>query len=202
MPPTDHHRTGRRPGKPDTRARIVQTARELISQSGGRGATMRAIAREAGVDSALVVHYFGSRSGLLREALRPSAADRSDVETELAGGLDGIGERLVRSILRHLDAEDGGARILRTVLAMGLDDAVAAETLHELITTDWTGPLAAALTEAGHGRDASLRAELAGTLLLSLTLSWTSPIFDEIRAADRETLVARYGALLQQALTG
>ena len=60
---------GRRPGSPDTRATILVAARTLFAERGFSGASIRAIAAEAGVDPALVHHYFGTKADLYAASL-------------------------------------------------------------------------------------------------------------------------------------
>src|SRR3954469_15074035 len=71
-------RSGRRPGDPQTRSAITASARRSFAQAGYDRATIRAIAAPAGVDPALVVHYFGSKEALFRDVMQlpPGAADR------------------------------------------------------------------------------------------------------------------------------
>jgi len=58
-------RTGRRPGDAaKTRAEILEAARETFAALGYEGATMRRIADEAGVDSALISYHFGTKEQL------------------------------------------------------------------------------------------------------------------------------------------
>ena len=57
-------RTGRRPGSPDTRQVILEAARTTFAELGYAGASVRRIAAAAGVDAALVHHYFGSKEKL------------------------------------------------------------------------------------------------------------------------------------------
>ncbi|MDY6808297.1 MAG: TetR family transcriptional regulator [Actinomycetota bacterium] len=79
--------SARRRGRPrlgptvDNRERILTTAREMFSESGFERTTMRAIGRRAGVDPALIHHYFGTKNDLLVAALRPEV----DVPTVFAG---------------------------------------------------------------------------------------------------------------------
>ena len=61
---------GRRPGAPDTRAEILGAARSLFAARGFAGTSVRAIAAEAGVDPALVHHYFGTKDDLFVAALQ------------------------------------------------------------------------------------------------------------------------------------
>lgn len=51
--------------------RIVGAARDEFAQHGSAGTTIRAVARAADVDPALVYHYFGSKEGLLDAATNP-----------------------------------------------------------------------------------------------------------------------------------
>src|SRR3979411_792922 len=62
-------RRGRRPAGQDTKTALVTAARELFGESGYDGATVRAIATRAGVDAAMVNHWFGSKEGLFVKAV-------------------------------------------------------------------------------------------------------------------------------------
>ena len=57
-------RTGRRPGTPDTRETILTVARRRFATRGYDATSVRAIATEAEVDPALVIHYFGTKEAL------------------------------------------------------------------------------------------------------------------------------------------
>ena len=63
----------RRPGRPrgnsDTRARILSSARALFAANGVGNTSIRAIAADAGVDSALIHHYFGTKAQLFAAAI-------------------------------------------------------------------------------------------------------------------------------------
>lgn len=48
----------------DTRGLILDAAEDLFSKHGFYGVTLREVAREAGVDTALVHYYFGAKRGL------------------------------------------------------------------------------------------------------------------------------------------
>src|SRR5262245_20020036 len=77
MSRADSKRTGRRAGASDTREQIAAAARSQFAEQGYERATFRAIAAAAGVDPALVVHFYGSKEQLFREvmALPPQIAD-------------------------------------------------------------------------------------------------------------------------------
>lgn len=100
---------GRRRGAPDTRAQILAAARELFAARGFAGASIRAIAGKAGVDPALVHHYFGTKEDLFVAALALPVDPREVLGAVAAEGADGAGERLLRTFLSVWD--DPGVRL-------------------------------------------------------------------------------------------
>jgi AcrR family transcriptional regulator len=60
---------GRRPGNVDTKSEIVEAAKRVFATKGYDGASLRAVAREAGVDPALVHHYFDGKAALFVAAM-------------------------------------------------------------------------------------------------------------------------------------
>ncbi len=57
-------------GGPDKRGLILDAARDLFSDRGFERTTMRAVAAAAGVDPALIHHYFTNKNTLLMHALQ------------------------------------------------------------------------------------------------------------------------------------
>jgi AcrR family transcriptional regulator len=94
---------GRRPGGPDTRGQILAAARKSFADKGFAATTIRAVAGEAGVDPALVHHYFGSKDDLFLVALEIPVDPRALVPEVFASGLAGAGERLLRLFLKVWD---------------------------------------------------------------------------------------------------
>lgn len=92
-------RPGRRPGSADTRGEIVAAARRTFAEKGFDKATIRGIAGAAGVDPALVHHYFASKEGLFVAAMELPVDPAEVVPLLLAGPREETGERLVRLIL-------------------------------------------------------------------------------------------------------
>ncbi len=100
-------RTGRRPGPSRTRERIVAAARTRFAEKGYDRTTIRAIARSAEVDPALVLHFFGSKDGVFLAAMR-LPVDPAELILELVTpGLDGLGERIVRRFVGVWDSREG-----------------------------------------------------------------------------------------------
>ena len=124
---------GRRPGPSNTREEILVAARQLFAQRGYQATTMRAIAAEAGVNAALVHHYFGSKEQLLVAAmnlpLNPADAIR---ELRDAGPRDQLGERLVRFFVRTWRDPQTGQPLQALLRASASSDAGAA-TMREFV---------------------------------------------------------------------
>ena len=86
--------TGRRGGDSGTRDDILRAARDLFAARGYDGASLRAIAAQAGVDPALIRHFFGDKDGLFAATLDFSMDARRRLRGVLEGDRDGLGERL------------------------------------------------------------------------------------------------------------
>ncbi|MCU1473733.1 helix-turn-helix domain-containing protein, partial [Amnibacterium sp.] len=59
----------RRAGDADARTAIVRAAADEFASAGYDGVSLRAVARRAGVDAALVHHYFADKPDLFAAAL-------------------------------------------------------------------------------------------------------------------------------------
>ena len=90
---------GRRAGGADTRGAILRAARTSFAESGYAGTSIRAVASSAGVDSALVHHYFGTKDDLFLAALEMPVDPRVVLAGVAEGDLDGVAERLLRAFL-------------------------------------------------------------------------------------------------------
>ena len=82
---------GRRPGAPDTRAEILASARALFADRGFGRTTIRAVAADAGVDPALVHHYFGTKDDLFVAALQLPGRPAGALAPVIDGRADGAG---------------------------------------------------------------------------------------------------------------
>lgn len=96
-------RTGRRPGTTATREEIADAARTLFAEEGYERTSFRKIAAAAGVDAALVVHFYGAKEDLFRQvmALPPAIADAL---ARLADGpRETAGRRLAEAVVDALE---------------------------------------------------------------------------------------------------
>ncbi|BCN44257.1 TetR family transcriptional regulator [Prescottella equi] len=101
VPPT---RPGRHPGPSTTRDRILSAARERFADNGFDHTTIRAIAADAGVDSALVHHYFGTKQQLLVEAVALPMDPASIAGSFEAVPVHELGEALARTVIGIWDS--------------------------------------------------------------------------------------------------
>ena len=190
-------RTGRRPGEAGTRDRIADAARHLFAERGFDRTSVRAIAAEAGVDPALVHHYFGTKQRLFIEAVDFPIDAVSAIETLSVGDVNDAGERLVRFALRLWDDPAILPRLLG-VLRSAVTDEEAAKLLGVLFTRQ--GPVQ--LVRVLGADQPDLRAELVGTQLVGLAVARHVLRVEPLASADHETIVAAVGPTMQRYLTG
>ena len=126
-------RTGRRPGNPDTRAAILTAAREAFAERGFDATSIRAIATSAGVDPALVHHYFGTKEQLFLETIQVPINPAEILPEVLAGGPDEIGRRLVATFVRVWDSPAGTAAA--ALLRSAMSHEWTTRLLREFLTT-------------------------------------------------------------------
>ena len=159
---------GRRPGRADTRGTICRAALTLFSTIGYDKVSLRAIAREADVDPALIHHYFSSKSDLFAQTVLdlPLDADRlvSDV---LAGPRDQIGQAAVAAFLAAYDGPDGGRERFTAMLRSAVAEEVVQRPMSEFMSKEVFGAIAERL---GHV-NFKLRGQLAVSLVLGMALS-------------------------------
>ncbi|MDQ0379928.1 TetR/AcrR family transcriptional regulator [Amycolatopsis thermophila] len=195
--PTPAKRRGRRPGGQDTRAALVAAAREVFSESGYEGATVRAIARRAGVDAAMVNHWFGGKEGLFAQAVLQLPFDPVQLVSELMDGpVDGLGKRIVRRFLTVWDATDGGAfpALVRSIAshdqaALSLKDFLIRHVLDNVVS------------HVSPDRP-ELRASLCASQMVGIGMARYVARFEPFSTTDIETLAAAIGPTLQRYLTG
>jgi len=190
-------RTGRRPGTSGSREAILRAAQSQFAERGYAGATMRSIAGEAGVDAALVVHFFGTKANLLSEAVEWPFDPAVEMPKLLGDGRRNVGRNLVRLALRTWD-EGGTRHPVLTLLRAATIEEQAAEMLREFLGEQLFGPL---MAELGSDRP-DLRTDLALSQIVGMAMIRHVLRVEPIASANRETLVEIYGPTLQRYLTG
>jgi AcrR family transcriptional regulator len=188
---------GRRPGAPDTRAAILAAARHGFAASGFGGTSVRSIAAEAGVDPALVHHYFGSKDELFLAALELPIDPRKVLLPAIAaGGIDTAAERMVRAFLSVWDDEEMRVRLV--AVFRGIFDADGERLVREGFLPVVLGPVGEAL---GIDRP-ELRMPLVASQMLGLiTLRYIVGV-EPLASLSPDELVEIYAPTLQRYLTG
>ncbi|MBE1492311.1 TetR/AcrR family transcriptional regulator [Plantactinospora soyae] len=191
-------RSGRRPGNPDTREAILTAARDVFAERGFDGASIRAIATGAGVDPALVHHYFGTKDQLFVATINIPFDPQEILPQIAAGGLDGVGERLVRTFLRIWDSPAGtaGAALFRSAM----NNEWTAKLLREFLVTQVLRR-ATGLLEIDPAQ-APLRSSLVASQMAGLVMVRYILRMEPLASASPDVVVAAVGPTVQRYLAG
>ncbi len=133
-------RPGRPPGQSNTRDEILECARELFSRSGFDKTSIRSVAAAAGVDAALVHHYFGTKQQLFAAAIEIPIDPMQVIGPLRQTPVDELGLKLPSLLLPLWDSELGAGFIatLRSLLAGG-DASLVRSFLQEIIGVEVGG---------------------------------------------------------------
>ena len=191
-------RSGRRPGNPDTRQQILASAREVFAGSGYAKASIRKIAAGAGVDPALVHHYFGSKDQLFLATVEVPINPRAVVEQLVHAGTEGLGVRMITVILQTWESPAGTALLAAIRTAIG--DPGATGVLSQFITTEIIARLVRTLNYPP--AEAELRGALVASQVLGVVVGRYVLAVGALAHLDHETIAASVGPTLQTYLTG
>jgi AcrR family transcriptional regulator len=194
---TTRRAAGRRPGGPDTRGEILDAARESFASKGFEGTTLRGVARAAGVDPALVHHYFGGKDALFVAAMELPVDPARIADAILAGPIESIGERVIRNFVQAWEAPQTLLR-MRAVLGAAMVNPPMAHTIRDAITRMILDRVAERLDAP----DVRFRLSLVASHLMGVAFVRYIMELEPLAAADPEEIVARVGPVLQNYLTG
>ncbi|MGX9891472.1 TetR/AcrR family transcriptional regulator [Streptomyces sp. NPDC002276] len=196
--------TAKRRGRPprtesaDTRDRILAAAREEFSERGYEKTSVRGIAKAAGVDPALVHHYFGTKEQVFEAAIEVAFAPAANAPDAVAEGpLDGVGERLTRFIFGVWE-NPATRKPLLAVVRSAVNNEAAAAVFRRLVLSQVLSRVAAQLDLP----DAELRAELAAAQLVGTAMLRYVIKVEPLASADPEQIIARIAPVVQGHLTG
>ena len=196
MMSSTERRSGRRPGSTETRDAILAAAREAFTDSGYRGATIRGIAAAAGVDPALVMHFFGNKETLFAEAMHPPFEPAAILGAALKANPDRAGETVASFFLEAWDSDSQRRSLLGLVRSAVTEEAAAAMVRDSLL-----GGVEGALNEYGCDRP-GLRASLIASQLIGLAIGRYIVRLQPFVEASRAELVAAVAPALQRYITG
>jgi AcrR family transcriptional regulator len=195
-------RTGRRPARggeppgPSTREGILASARREFAAGGFERATIRRIAAGAGVDPALVHHYFGTKDELLIEAIRLPVLPDVMLERMTREDPGRVGEAVARLFFSVWEQPESRP-ILLGLLRSAMTHERAAEMLRDTVTRLLLVPVAEVL----EGERSELRAGLAATQLIGLALARYVVGIRPIAEASVDDLVTAVAPTIQRYLT-
>ncbi len=188
-------RAGRRPGQSESRERIIAAARGLFGQRGYDGTTVRAIAAEAGVNPALLHHFFGTKDQVFVAALELPINPATLVPRILEGPRAELGQRMVRTILavwRDPNSRQPFLALLRSVATH--EDAV--RMLRQFMQRAVLEPVADALN-VPRVRLAAAAAQVMGLALVRYVIG-----LESLAEADEDEIVELVGPVIQYYIDG
>ena len=157
---------GRPAGGTTARTDLLDVARRRFLAEGYDRVSLRSIAADAGVDAALISYYFGSKRGLFGAALALAANPAELLAREIAGPLNSLPERLVRTVVLAWDDPKAGSS-LRTFLDAVVREPEVAWTFRELIEHEMLTRIADRI----HGPDATRRAAVFASHIAGLLMA-------------------------------
>ncbi|OMC18550.1 TetR/AcrR family transcriptional regulator [Mycobacterium colombiense] len=189
------------PGPRDERgvlaARIVAAARDEFAEHGWAGTTIRAIARAADVDPALVYHYFGSKEKLLDAATNPPQKWLDNVAKVWGTPVEQLGAAVLSLMLASWQDEEVGPT-LHAILQTAAHDATTREKLRRVVAGSLMG--AAQLGVDEHER--LIRSGLIASQTIGLALMRYVWKIEPIASMTDDEAVAAIGPSLQRYVNG
>jgi AcrR family transcriptional regulator len=197
-PPGAPRRRGRPAGPPSgaTKDRILAAAREEFSARGYDKTSVRSIGKAAGVDSALVHHYFGTKEQVFAAAIEVSFGPALEVPGAVSGGVDGMGERIARFMLgiwENPATREPLLAIIRSAVTNETAAAVFRGLVGRTVLARVAGELAASEPE--------FRVQLAAAQLVGIVMLRYVVKVEPLASADPEQVVRLVAPTLQRYLT-
>ncbi len=175
---------------------MLAAARESFAARGFASTTIRAVAAAAGVDPALVHHYFGSKDDLFVAAIALPLDPRQLLAPVVAAGSDGAGERLVRAMLQAWDDPEMQPPLL--ALARSAMDVDGSRLMNEGFLPVVIGPVLHALVvDRPEVRIPLVTSQMVGLIVTRYLLT-----VQGLSDMAIEDVVARVGPVIQSYLTG
>jgi AcrR family transcriptional regulator len=203
MTPGTPGRPGRRAGASGSREAILHAARGQFGEHGYDGATIRGIAAVAGVDPALVHHFYGSKEMLFVAAMRmpfvPSEAIAAALEA--SRGERSVGEHMVYSALALWES-DAMKNTFLGLLKSAVTSERAAVMLREFFAESILGTIARMSGVRGNAAEVRFRLGLVASQMLGLAVTRQVLALPAVAEASRDELAAAIGPSIDRYLTG
>jgi AcrR family transcriptional regulator len=194
---TGRRRPGRPAGSSDTRDRILSSARDLFARNGIDRTSIRAVAAGAGVDAALVHHYFGTKQQLFAAAIHLPIDPMTVLVPMRDTPIEELGLRLPSVLLPIWDSEMG-AGLIATVrsLLTGADVGLARSFLQEIVVEEVGSRVD---DPPGTGR---IRAQFVASQLIGVVMARYIVGIEPFASLPAEQIAATIAPTLQRYLTG
>jgi AcrR family transcriptional regulator len=186
---------GRRPGATATREEILAAARRLFAAKGYDGTTIRGIAAEAGVNPALVHHFFGAKQQVFVTALDIPIVPADVLQTVILGPREEVGQRLVRVFLAMWDDPTARTSFLALLRSATVNEQAAA-MFRQFIDAVVLRRLAATL-HVPKERLIAAAAQMVGLAILRYVVR-----VEPIASSDNDAIVLLVGPVIQRYIDG
>ncbi|GAA1503299.1 AcrR family transcriptional regulator [Agromyces terreus] len=193
----------RRPGRPagtrsgETRSRILRAATEEFAEVGYEAASVRAIARRAGVDPSLVHHYFDGKAGMVAESVSVPLRPDQILGAVIEAPPHELGALIVRAVVTAWDSapvRTAATAAMRTAMGRGPVSRTLREFIHREIMLR--------IADRLEGGQRELRAELALSQVAGLLMVRYVFAFEPLASADVDEVVAAVAPSVQRHLDG
>ncbi|MFE5948152.1 TetR family transcriptional regulator [Streptomyces sp. NPDC056480] len=181
---------------PGARERILEAARAQFAERGYDKTSVRGIAKAAGVDAALVHHYFGTKDEVFAAAIEVSFEPASVVPAIVGGPRETIGERLARFFIGVWENPVSRAPLL-AIVRSALTHEAAAKVLRTFVLRRLLERIADELDVP----DPRFRAELAASHMIGIAILRYVIQVEPMASVDPEEIVAMVAPTLQRYLT-
>lgn len=197
LPATRAGRTGRRPGQSGAKEAILDAARARFADAGFGKTSIRAIAADAGVDPALVHHYFGTKQQLFAKVVEMPVDPEITLRAIDAAPLDQLGETIVRAVVSVWDSPAGAGVVamVRSFLG-GTGPSLTRTFLLEVVLERIRSRIATAED------DGRLRVNLAASQMVGLLVARKIALLEPLASLPLPQVVALIGPTVQHYLTG
>jgi AcrR family transcriptional regulator len=188
---------GSRPGASGAREAIADAARQCFAEAGYDRAGIRAVAERAGVDPALVMHYFGSKQKLFVSVMALPYVPEEVLPDLVSGPRGEVGERLARFVVETLGDPQSRAVLTGMVRAAAAEPEIAS-LVREQVSARIVDAIAAGLL----AEDAPARASLVASQIIGLIMARYVIRVEPLASLGPDALVAALAPNLQRYLTG
>lgn len=191
-------RRGRRAGSSNTREAILAAAKKSFATDGFAATTIRKIAKDAGVDPALVMQFYGSKDVLFAASLAVSADALNSMADAYEGPIEGLGLRVTRAFILLWEQKSGDSEALLAMQRAAMSSELAASQLRDFVQYR----LIEVISPKIHGvSNAPVRAGLAAAMLVGVILSRDIVRVPVLANEEQDVIIELVGSAIQTILT-